>query len=483
MKQTYKNLKLLAVLGVFVIAIATCAIACVYCALLGGINSNFKIFYTPKNSAMYYELMAYLYKENDHSCVSSITFDFYTDEEKEEYIVDGNNVIDGIQGTKVIWGEFNDIDMYRKANGVRPELEDVYLLSHSDIYTCLDMTSIFKDLTNCKTITLNNFNTIGTNSFWCTFQNSTGLEKVTFGNNVHTQGIVHLFQTFQGCTNLKEVDFGNTVTFEKVESFYEMFSGCTNLQEIDFSNRKIYSPTVFDRMFYQCSSLTNVNFGEDINTSNVSTYVQMFEGCTNLQTIDFSHFRTDNAQSFSAAFANCNNLRHITFGENFTCHNVTSMSNMFEFCSKLENVDLFMVDGRQLQVTERMFDGCLELKSVTFGKDFTCENVYDMEFMFNDCKALIELDLSMMNTRSATDMKSMFRYCEKIKHIYVGDGWNVTNVPVGGDPNDLGAPGSEFMFFACENLPNWAGNDVTDKTYAHTGEGGYLTHINDKKVS
>ena len=80
-------------------------------------------------------------------------------------------------------------------------------------------------------------------------------------------------------------------------------------------------------------------------------------------------------------------------------------------------------------------------------------------------------------------MKSMFRYCEKIEHIYVGDGWNVTNVPEGGDASDLGAPGSEFMFFACSNLPNWVGNDVTDKTYAHTDDGGYLTHINDKEVS
>ena len=476
MKQTYKNLKLLAVLGVFVIAIATCAIACVYCALSGGVSSNFTIFYTPKNSAKYYELMAYLYKEeNDHSCVSSITFDFYTDEEKEEYFVGGENVIAGIPATEVSWGEFNDIDMYRKANDERPELDDVYLLSHSDIYTCLDMTSIFKDLTNCKTITLNNFNTIGTNSFWCTFQNSTGLEKVTFGNNVHTQGIVHLYQTFQGCTNLREVDFGKTVTFENVTSFYEMFSGCTNLQEIDFSNRKIYSPTVFDRMFYQCSSLTKVNFGEDIDTSNVSTYAQMFDNCTNIQEIDFSHFRTDHAQSFSAAFANCRNLKRITFGENFTCHNVTSMNNMFEFCKKLENVDLSMVDGRQLKVTERMFDGCFELKSVTFGKDFTCENVYDMEFMFNDCQALTELDLSMMNTGSATDMKSMFRYCVKIEHIYVGDGWNVANVPNDGDA-------SVYMFAACSNLPNWDENK-TDKTNAHTGEGGYLTHINDKEVS
>ncbi len=479
MKKTLKNLKLLIII-LCLFAIATCAIACVYSAISNELTSNISIVYTPKNSANYYELFPYLYKGDDHSCVSSITFDFYADEGTEEYFVGGENVIAGIPATEVSWGEFNDIDMYRKANDERPDLEDVYLLSHSDIYTCLDMTSIFKDLTNCKTITLNNFNTIGTNSFWGTFQNSTGLEKVTFGDNVHTQGIVYLYWTFQGCTNLREVDFGNTVTFENVTSFYEMFSGCTNLQKIDFSNRKIYSATNFDRMFYKCSSLTKVNFGEDIDTSNVSTYVQMFDNCTNIQEIDFSHFRTDNARDFSAAFANCRNLKRITFGENFTCHNVTLMNNMFEFCEKLESVDLSMVDGRQLKVTERMFDGCLVLKNVTFGKDFTCENVYDMEFMFNDCKALTELDLSMMNTRSATDMKSMFRYCEKIEHIYVGDGWNVTNVPNGGNPNDTGSPGSEYMFFACSNLPNWAGNDVTDKHYAHTGEGGYLTHIRDK---
>ena len=113
----------------------------------------------------------------------------------------------------------------------------------------------------------------------------------------------------------------------------------------------------------------------------------------------FSHFRSDNSQNFSAAFAQCRNLKRITFGENFTCQNVTLMNNMFEFCEKLESVDLSMVDGRQLQKTDRMFDGCGELQSITFGKNFTCENVSDMEFMFNDCKALTELDLSMMNTK------------------------------------------------------------------------------------
>ena len=46
-----------------------------------------------------------------------------------------------------------------------------------------------------------------------------------------------------------------------------------------------------------------------------------------------------------------------------------------------------------------------------------------MEWMFNWCQALRELDLSSFDTSSVTKIDWMFQACSKLINIYVGDYW------------------------------------------------------------
>ena len=74
------------------------------------------------------------------------------------------------------------------------------------------------------------------------------------------------------------------------------------------------------------------------------------------------------------------------------------------------------------------------------------------------------LDISSFDTFSVTDMNCMFFYCDRLKTIYVSNGWNTNAVTSSGQ-----------MFNFAFQLPNF-NSSVTDKTNAHYGEGGYLTY-------
>ena len=82
------------------------------------------------------------------------------------------------------------------------------------------------------------------------------------------------------------------------------------------------------------------------------------------------------------------------------------------------------------------------------------------------------VDLSPLNTASATQTSSMFQSCGKLKTIYVGDSWDMSKVE-----------GSGGMFSGCVSLVGGNGTvydeNHTDVTYACVDADetpGYLTY-------
>ena len=92
--------------------------------------------------------------------------------------------------------------------------------------------------------------------------------------------------------------------------------------------------------------------------------------------------------------------------------------------------------------------------------------------MFHDCHNLTSLNVSGFKTENVTDMRWMFAECKKLKTIYVGNGWNISNVTE-----------SVYMFNSCLNLVGGQGTKYDenhiDASYAHIDGGesnpGYLT--------
>ena len=68
-----------------------------------------------------------------------------------------------------------------------------------------------------------------------------------------------------------------------------MFDGCSNLTSINLSNFKTPSVKTMSCMFLNCKKLTSLNVSS-FNTSTVSTFYRMFDGCSSLTSLDLSGF-------------------------------------------------------------------------------------------------------------------------------------------------------------------------------------------------
>lgn len=138
--------------------------------------------------------------------------------------------------------------------------------------------------------------------------------------------------------------------------------------------------------------------------------------------------------------------------------------------------DASFADYTGLTSTAYWFASLSTLNTITGIKNLKTDNVTDMTEMFSGCTNLTTLDLSRFNTSLVTDMMYMFAGCDNLTTIYVGNGWNISNLKNG-----------EGMFNGCFNLKGGAGTTFNqgniNETYAHIDEGenypGYLTYLED----
>ena len=190
-----------------------------------------------------------------------------------------------------------------------------------------------------------------------------------------------------------------------------------------------------------------------LNTSNVTSFKNMFKGCASLTNLDLSGFDTSKVTDMTQMFEDCSSLKNLNL-RNFNTDSATNMGDMFCECSSLESLDL---------------------------SSFNTVNVTKMSYMFAYCSSLKTLDLSSFNTANVTNMEGMFHKDSLLTTIYVGESWSTANVSSEEYDEAKGT-----MFQGCTFLVGGAGTpyDSThvDYTYAHIDEGesnpGYFTAKN-----
>ena len=96
---------------------------------------------------------------------------------------------------------------------------------------------------------------------------------------------------FDGCGGLEEIYFSSQFRNIEIKSLEYMFNGCTYLNSIDFSNFIINNVTSLLSTFNGCSSLKNINIS-NIDISKVKSMKYMFNGCEELEYIEFPNIKT-----------------------------------------------------------------------------------------------------------------------------------------------------------------------------------------------
>ena len=222
-------------------------------------------------------------------------------------------------------------------------------------------------------------------------------------------------------TSVEYLDTSNITTMSS------MFNGCSNLTSVDLSNSNTTNVTSMSYMFTSCSALTSLNLS-NFDTSNVTNMRNMFQGCKSLTSLDLSSFDTSKVTNMYAMFQECGKLTSLDLS-NFKTTNVTDMAVMFNSCSALTSLDLSSFDTSKVTTMRSMFYGCSNLTSLDLSNFKTPMNA-DFSYMFRDCKVLTSLDVGSFDTSNVTNMRSMFEGCHKLASLDLSnfDTTKVTNM-------------------------------------------------------
>ena len=355
------------------------------------------------------------------------------------------------------------------------------------------MYMMFNGCSALESLDLTNFNTAKVEYMNDLFNGCSALTTIYASDKFDTDNVINGSDMFTGCEKLKGyndsktdhtfangyftpvfdyAEFDNatgTLTFRrglsKPEGAYDLNEGNVTPEwrrekEPEYNNDEFFVPggkidinkVVFDASFanarptscYEwfdmCTSLTEIEGIENLNTEEVTNMGSMFSGCYDLTQLDLSNFNTQNVEDMSDMFVSCMELKSLNVS-NFDTQKVKNMSSMFYNCNSLTSLDV---------------------------SNFNTQKVENMHGMFSNCKSLITLDLSEFDTQNVTNMSRMFWKSSALTTIYVSDKFVTTKV----------SSGSE-MLKDCTLLKGAIteySDSKTDHTYANY-KTGYFTKL------
>ena len=176
-------------------------------------------------------------------------------------------------------------------------------------------------------------------STWWNRRDGSGMKTIVIDascQNYQGTSLSYLFYDWRhvtSITGLENLNYHNTVT-----DMSYMFGQCYDLPTLDVSSLNTTSATNMNCMFYRCSALTTINFGDGtkFNTSLVTNMNNMFSECSALTVLDLSPFSTPKLGSVTSMFYDCSSLQTIIVGSGWTVAGVSvSANNVFYNCVAL----------------------------------------------------------------------------------------------------------------------------------------------------
>lgn len=200
---------------------------------------------------------------------------------------------------------------------------------------------------------------------------------------------------------------------DNATDFTYMFRSC-KMETMDLSHFITDNVLYMRWTFQYCENLTELDVST-WNTANVIDMRHMFKYCYLLEELDLSSFDTSKVTHMVEMFCDCKSLREVDLSS-FNTSNVTHTNSMFENCSSLQSLNLSHFDTSNVEYMNDMFRNCNSLTSLDIS-NFNTSKITDMSYMFLNCSSLKTLDLSSFNTSSVTDMHSMFNTCSSLETL------------------------------------------------------------------
>ena len=371
--------------------------------------------------------------------------------------------------------------------GSLTEMETITGLEYLNTANVMNMSNMFCNCLKLTSLDVTHFNTAKVTNMYSMFYNCSSLTTIYASSKFVTPQVSQSFNMFYNCKKLKGEEVGWTrdkatdKTYAKIEggyfsriprvkyadgtltfflttketlgeNEYELNSGAnppgwkTHCKEItkvvfeaSFANAR---PTNCYAWFVNFKNLTQIEGIENLNTENVTSMRDMFNGCSSLTSLDLTNFNTAK---------------------------VTDMKLLFANCSALESLDLSMFNTENVTSMPSMFNGATNLKTLNVS-NFNTEKVNNMGHMFANCPNLTSLDLSSFNTKGVEYADNIFKNCSNLTTIYASE-----NFAFGS-----GLKNGADMFLGCDKLKGFIEyNKNTDKNNSEFAnyKTGYFTNL------
>ena len=269
--------------------------------------------------------------------------------------------------------------------------------------------------------------------------------------------VTYMNYMFQNCSSLATIYVDDSWKLDetgKVTGWLDVFNGCVSLVG---GKGTRYNPDVLHTGYAHIDGgPANPGYFTDINGPR--PYIVLSESNTKLA-FYYDDNMASHTEGYTAAF------------------NTYLPNEIWNARPNIKSVvfDPSFADCTFLESTGSWFTECSQLESITGLEYLKTDNVTDMSDMFESCSSLTELDLSGFNTAKVENMFAMFADCQNLTTIYAGTGWTTTNVTEGNN-----------MFINCFNLRGGQGTTYMQINvgvdYAHidggTSNPGYFTDKN-----
>lgn len=385
-------------------------------------------------------------------------------------------------------------------------------LSSFETENLQQMPHMFYSCTKLEMLDLSSFATPNMTSMYCAFQNCKNLKTIYVTSAFTTDKVTEGRTAFAGCVNLPNynpnpnktgVEMAHTgeggyltaataswVRWDAPTGTLSFHRGATKpvgenilalgygknpewdthaaeIQKVVFkAGFRDETHTTCSKWFCGCTNLTSIEGIENLNTSNVKYMNEMFGQCSNLETLDLSHFNTEKVGNMSNMFNGCTKLHDLNISS-FNTENVTNMYGMFYGCSSLDSLDLSHFNTRYVRNDQMnyMFNGCSSLSYLNVSNFTTDKPGMQLDGLFQGCSSLQTLDLSSFDISGAGSVNYLFDGCSALQTIYVSDLFKIK----------YGVKSSN-MFRDCHLLKGAISFEPTKKneTYANY-KSGYLT--------
>lgn len=219
---------------------------------------------------------------------------------------------------------------------------------------------------------------------------------------------------------IEEIWFPRNLNITNVTTLESLFEGCTQLTTIEsLRDWDVSHMTRMLRTFKDCSSLTDLDPIRNWDVSNVGYINDLFNGCKSLTSLEpLTNWDVSNIHNLIGVFKNCEGLQDINVLEplkNWNISNIDSMIGVFQDCIQLSSIEPIRYwrdkTGNVIAI-DNIFMNCSKLESLAPLFDWDTSSLETITYAFRGCRSLTSTHgLTIWDTSNLTSIHNLFKNC------------------------------------------------------------------------